>query len=106
MTGRTSSAGLVLPPFTGGLHCGTKQIDQIGTIIAVFPPFDGGLHCGYGPFFSWLPQVTVVLPPSDGGLHCGKTLVLDQGADATGCSRHSAAGSIAVCSPARRSPAS
>ena len=29
-----------------------------GGCTGVLPPFSGGLHCGYGPFFFWLPQVT------------------------------------------------
>jgi len=61
----------VLPPFNGGLHCGTDQYAQIaGLMQPVLPPFNGGLHCG---------SLTVtnpsgafgVLPPFNGGLHCG-----------------------------------
>ena len=37
----------VLPPFTGGLHCGPAMLPDLEAEKGVLPPSDGGLHCGY-----------------------------------------------------------
>jgi hypothetical protein len=37
----------VLPPITGGLHCGVEQVNPRAFNESVFPPVSGGLHCGY-----------------------------------------------------------
>ena len=60
----------MLPPITGGLHCGDSVEVAACLIVQVLPPITGGLHCGdvidQGP----LPEAEV-LPPITGGLHRG-----------------------------------
>ena len=85
----------VLPPFNGGLHCGTlstasvadraaacSRLSTAGSIAAsttaaalqhgspVLPPFNGGLHCGTRSAHA-SGRRRHVLPPFNGGLHCG-----------------------------------
>jgi len=85
----------VIPPITGGLHCGTFADDVFVLAVLVIPPITGGLHCGSvagqggtDPFGSHhahygraplrpVPQLLSpsrpgrVIPPITGGLHCG-----------------------------------
>ena len=84
----------VLPPFGGGLYCGSSSSTRPSNANCMLPAVDGGLHCGAEdqssaqPFAGVRPAVrrraplrhhVVVLghdpagglPPSDGGLHCG-----------------------------------
>ena len=65
----------VLPPFTGGLHCGRPALDVLGG-DQVLPPFNGGLHCGAPASRDVLRVGAVMLPPFNGGLHCGSPRVL------------------------------
>jgi hypothetical protein len=36
---------LVVPPFSGGLHCGSPVVVPVDDESPVVPPFSGGLHC-------------------------------------------------------------
>src|SRR5579875_364434 len=92
VTGR--HAAPVIPPITGGLHCGLAasvtvwQGDQghpahygraplrprsscrTGPARGVIPPITGGLHCG--SLLARDPNIFIfVIPPITGGLHCG-----------------------------------
>src|SRR5579875_1503168 len=60
----------VIPPITGGLHCGGSYPSRSYPSRLVIPPITGGLHCGDGPahLYRWLK---LVIPPITGGLHCG-----------------------------------
>jgi hypothetical protein len=40
----------VLPPSTGGLHCGNFLIQGGAADLMVLPPVNGGLHCGSMPW--------------------------------------------------------
>jgi hypothetical protein len=59
----------VLPPFTGGLHCGQhftgKGTTGKGACSRRLP---GGLHCGNAPA-GYGTQTELVVPPFIGGLH-------------------------------------
>ena len=61
----------VLPPFSGGLHCGQYADNGPNIHSIVLPPFSGGLHCGSRVGLMMVCRVRV-LPPFSGGLHCGK----------------------------------
>ena len=60
----------VLPPFTGGLHCGAASLRTCTAVARVLPPFSGGLHCGSRRGRDAV-RPRLVLPPFTGGLHCG-----------------------------------
>ena len=120
MVGRTAGRWRqVIPPITGGLHCGYEG-DQYcfalfkysrrlpaGSIAArlricllprsrvLFPPVTGGLHCGTDNLLGTGTQ-GVVFPSFSGGLHCGYgNVIVDVNADANS-SRQLPAGSIAA----------
>jgi hypothetical protein len=84
----------VLPPLSGGLHCGQAmpilRFEQFAGApavrrraplrpfpgrsdhgnVLVLPPLSGGLHCGT-PFGTCWFATCSVLPPLSGGPHCG-----------------------------------
>ena len=117
--GQTPDLRALLPPFTGGLHCGSpgatpgqrctrcSRPSPAGSIAAcrppscplagprVLPPFTGGLHCGTFALTADLILRGMVLPPFTGGLHCGTRLSEDCPAGFR-CSRRLPAGSIAA----------
>ena len=110
----------MLPPSDGGLHCGTTRLGcgypwdasapavrrraplrqactslVTSALVPVLPPFSGGLHCGRIRL-NGHDVAELVLPPFDGGLHCGYADGRAARQDNAGCSRRSAAGSIAA----------
>ena len=128
---RHRSGAQVLPPFTGGLHCGAMLGRRPARRLPpVLPPFTGGLHCGpcadqrrhrrddrcsrRSPAGSIAaasdvgdaPAKPSVLPPFTGGLHCGRRRQRRHGPARCRCSRRSPAGSIAALDTAacRRPP--
>ena len=112
--GSTASAAAwdpMLPPFSGGLHCGRPNVDHASwpsgapavrrraplrrrpgrvSACAVLPPFNGGLHCGYDlgerdASDARAPAVQRRAPLRHNARRSGS---------GTGCSRRSTAGSI------------
>src|SRR5579875_2765363 len=96
-TGSRCRTGAVIPPITGGLHCGSisgtmfvhrlarhpahygrAPLRQTGAGTSppgsqvVIPPITGGLHCGPVSTSRQSPPCAVI-PPITGGLHCGVT---------------------------------
>ncbi len=67
---RRPTAGRVLRPSDGGLHCGLGTMGRTVVINEVLPPLSGGLHCGRSVFSS-ASVSNLRLPPFNGGLHCG-----------------------------------
>src|SRR5579875_2127307 len=63
----------VIPPITGGLHCGSFCLPSSGGSVQVIPPITGGLHCGRTGSAQTAGTVTVI-PPITGGLHCGPVI--------------------------------
>ena len=59
----------MLPPFSGGLHCGRNTSTQILAPTGHAPAVQRRLHCGINPGTLY-GQRWLVLPPSGGGLHC------------------------------------
>ena len=104
----------MLPPFTGGLHCGRLTTrDRMGASHRA-PAVHRRAPLRHGRAAGATGQAGLLLPPFTGGLHCGTLSRLSR--LAAPCSRRSPAGSIAapadharvavagaVCS--RRSPA-
>jgi hypothetical protein len=111
--------GQMLPPFDGGLHCGTSfswmlprmfrcsRLTTAGSIAAakipaescnqrhVLPPSDGGLHCGCSVIYRPTDNGGRGAPALSGGLHCGLVPWLMIIVSAS-CSRRPTAGSIAA----------
>ena len=86
-------SGHVLPPIDGGLHCGSRQGHCIEPVPVVLPPVNGGLHCGTVGAVN--PQQALHAPADQ------RRAPLRLPGDAPrwrapGCSRRSAAGSIAA----------
>ncbi len=84
----------MLPPLSGGLHCGMISVSASNPSHCMLRPFSGSLHCGVDRKISPISRspcsrpdgglhcgirhapdgrrAQYVLPPSDGGLHCGQ----------------------------------
>ena len=64
----------MLPPLTGGLHCGNLDPKWISHLwLQVLPPLTGGLHCGSAPSGGRC-TMRLLLPPFNGGLHCSQLI--------------------------------
>src|SRR5579875_245625 len=93
----------VIPPITGGLHCGTVPAATSAGRRPVIPPITGGLHCGRVDRSPPRRRTWIVIPPTTGGLHCGRRLQAEARERASRSSRPLRAGSIAAT---RTSPTS
>ena len=63
----------VVPPLSGGLHCGWPlAFPPMSSAADVVPPLSGGLHCGMINTCDPIASILLVVPPLSGGLHCGQ----------------------------------
>src|SRR6202034_4833604 len=70
VTARVRAQREVIPPMTGGLHCGPlSHFEPVETTL-VIPPMTGGLHGG-NKDAALTGGAGHVIPPMTGGLHCG-----------------------------------
>src|SRR5579875_3773646 len=106
LRGAGRPARRVIPPITGGLHCGNVPAATSAGRRPVIPPITGGLHCGRVDRSPPRRRTWIVIPPTTGGLHCGDQDFTNEPGAELRSSRPLRAGSIAArtrrCRPCRR----